>query len=131
MPTTWRKTIGAIVIGLVFAGFGIFILLAAGDMWNHHQVLLTRRRVPRLVTYAANRNEFILRCIALAAYGGFFFSMSLALVLGILIRIRRLGAQFFSGPYQAPGIATAIVIPPVLCFIVWFILQWFTWLYYP
>ena len=89
------------------------------------------RRVPRLVTYAANRNEFVLRCISLASYGGFFLSMSLGLLLGLLIRFMRLGAQFFAGPYRPPGLVTVIFIPPILCFVVWLVLQWFTWFSYP
>lgn len=131
MPVTLRQTAFALAIGIAFVAFGTFVVDLAWDDWVHQQIRLTHRAAPRLITYATNRDEFILRCASLALFGGAWLCMGLAVGCGVAHRLAVLRRRFFTGAVQAPlGVLLPLWVG-VACFAVWFPLICFIKLYFP
>jgi hypothetical protein len=131
MPVTLRQTVSAVAICVAFVALGTFIVHLAWDDWVHQEIRLTHRTVPRLISYAANRDEFILRCASLALFGGFWLWTGFAVGCGLVYRLAVLRHRFFVGSVKAP---LGVLLPfwvGLSCFAVWFPLIGFIKLYYP
>jgi len=131
MPVTLRQTVYALAICVAFMAFGLFILHIAWSVWIHQEIRLTHRTVPRLISYTANRDEFILRCASFALFGGFWLWTGFALGYALLHRAAVLRQRFFVGVLKSP---LGVLLPlwaGLSCFAVWFPLICFIKLYYP
>jgi hypothetical protein len=131
MPVTLRQTVFAVVICITFIAFGIFIAHIAWDTWMHEEIRLPHHRVPRLISYAANSDEFILRCASLALFGGFWLLTGFALGCGLLHRLVVLRQRFFMGVVKTPLCVLLPLWTGLSCFAVRVLLNWFVRLYYP
>jgi hypothetical protein len=75
---TFPRFLGAVLLTLVFLVLGFFLVLASYDTWLLQEMVLRRRLVvPRLLTFAANPTEFVLRCLSWPALGLSFFPLGL------------------------------------------------------
>ena len=120
MPFTLGKLLLGIIALALMGAAGAFLLAGTHDQWVQGQFLLTRRRViPRLVTYAANPTEFTLRCLFLGSMGAFFASTAFAGAVGLIHRITSLRQNQLPGPFQS-RVAMALMLVPLVCFLVWF-----------
>ena len=131
MPITLRQTVYALTICTTFMAFGIFIVHVAWNDWVHQEIRLTHRAVPRLISYAANRDEFVLRCASLTLFGGFWLWTGFALGCGLLHRVAVLRQRFFVGVIKPPLGALLPLWTGLSCFAIWFALICFIKLYYP
>jgi hypothetical protein len=130
MPLTIPKALGALLACAALSAVGLALLYGALDTWNSQQFLLSRRRVvPRLVSFAANPTEFVLRCLFMASIGAALFSFALAVLVGLVHRLVATGSRFFAGPFES-RIAVRLLFVPLACFIVWFVLLGFLPFYY-
>ena len=120
MPLTLGKLLLGIIALALMGAAGAFLLVGTHDQWVQGQFLLTRRRVvPRLVAYAANPTEFTLRCLFLGSMGAFFASIAFAGAVGLIHRIASLRQIPLAGPFQS-RVAMALMLVPLVCFLVWF-----------
>jgi len=131
MPVTLRQTVCAVAICVAFMAFGLFIVHIAWNDWIHQEIRLTHRTVPRLISYTANRDEFILRCASFALFGGFWLWTGFALGYALLHRAAVLRQRFFVGVLEPPLRVLLPLWAGLSCFAVWFPLICFIKLYYP
>lgn len=130
MPVTWRQTVFAAAMCIAFVAFGTFVIHLAWDDWVHQQISLTHRTAPRLISYAANRNELILRCASLALFGASWLWAGVAVGYALTHRLVVLRHRFFTGSVEVP---LGVLLPlwlGVSCFAVWFALMCFIKLHY-
>lgn len=119
---TFPKFLGAVLLTLVFLVLGFSLVVAGYDTWLHQEMVLRRRLVvPRLLTFAANPTEFVLRCLFLASLGFVFFSSGLIFLAALIQRFRVLRTRFFKEAFQ-PSLAMWIYMLPLPSFVVWFAL---------
>jgi hypothetical protein len=92
---TFPRFLGAVLLTLVFLVLGFFLVLASYDTWLLQEMVLRRRLVvPRLLTFAANPTEFVLRCLFLASLGLVFFLSGLIFLAALVQRFRVLRIRF-------------------------------------
>jgi hypothetical protein len=131
MPVTLRQTVYASVICITFMACGIFLVHVAWIDWVHREIRLTHHTVPRLISFAANRNEFILRCACLTLFGGFWLWTGFGTGYGLLYRVAVLRQRFFVGVVKPPFTVLLPLWTGLSCFAVWFPLIVFIELHYP
>jgi hypothetical protein len=131
MPVTLRQTVYALAICAAFMAFGLFTTYGAWNDWVHQEIYLRHRTVPRLISYAANRDELILRCASLALFGGFWLWTGFALGCGLLHRAAVLRQRFFADAVKPPLGVLLLLWIGLSCLAVWFPLMCFIKLHYP
>ena len=101
---------------------GFFLIVASYDAWLLKEMTVGRRpALRRLVTFAANPTEFVLRSLFLASLGFIFFSFGFVFLAGLIERFRVLRTRFFKVTFQ-PRLSMWFFVPTLLSFVVWFAL---------
>lgn len=128
-PLTFKGVLTVGIGGPVFVAVGLSLLQGAYDGWTLGEMLLTRHPPARLVSWTGQPVEFALRCVFLAALGGFFFTAGLAGLLELLLRLPPLRQRIKAGPIKART-AVVLAVAPLICFGVWLALLFLLPIYY-
>ena len=122
MRLTFLKLLVAVLCALVLLALGFFLIVVSYDAWLLQEMTVGRRRTAhRLLTFAANPTEFVLRSLFMTSLGLAFFSLGCIFLAGFVRRLWLFKGRFFqeASPPSVPMWWFAI---PLLSFAVWFAL---------
>jgi len=119
---TFPKFLGVVLLMLVLLVVGFFLIVVSYDSWLLQEMVVGRRRdLRRLVTFAANPTEFVLRSLFLASLGFVLFSTGLLFLAALVTRFLAFRTRFFKETAQ-PRLSIWFFAPLFLSFAVWFAL---------
>ena len=98
-PLTLKTVLTVGIAGPIFVAVGLPIIRGVCDTGMLGEPLLTRHPPARLVTWAAQPLEFVLRCLFTASLGGFFFTAGALGLLALLFRLPPLHRRLRTGRF--------------------------------